>query len=136
MAQVVIVDDDPSIEFMLGDIFKYLGHKVYTFTNPKRALAFILERHWENPIDLLVTDVVMPEMNGSELIERIYEDLKDLSFPILIISGEIKEVDIQKWLAFPNIHFMPKPIRFAALSKFLDSCLPSASEERFSRSDM
>ncbi len=60
---ILIVDDNPFMATSLADVLELKGFTVHTANSGKKALS-ILQDH---PVDLLLTDVIMPEMNGLEL---------------------------------------------------------------------
>ena len=73
---VLVVDDEPSILRLAGRMLGELGYRVLAASTPGQAVA--LARHHADPIDVLLTDVVMPEMNGHDLIDRmrgLYPDI-------------------------------------------------------------
>lgn len=93
MAKIVLIDDE---EVFLKGISFFLNtnnHEVFTFNNGKDALDQILKMHDENKkIDLIITDFVMPGLNGFELIKNLSE--KKINIPILITTGFYDEQDI------------------------------------------
>ncbi|SHO42701.1 ATP-binding protein [Desulfopila aestuarii] len=79
---IVLVDDEIQVLDMGKSILEGLGYKVMSFNKPKEAIAFLQE---ENSIDLVITDLTMPEMSGVELANS----LKVLypSLPIMLWTG-------------------------------------------------
>ena len=83
MPRVLVVDDEPDIRFLIRHILELGGHSVTEAPNGSVALARILE----SPPDLVVTDVMMPIMDGAELIRRLRADPRTAHLPILAVSG-------------------------------------------------
>ena len=83
MASILIVDDEPDLRFMMRLIFEQAGHQVTEAPNGAAALKRILE---QLP-DLVVTDVMMPVMDGAEFIGRLRADPILSSIPILAVTG-------------------------------------------------
>jgi CheY-like chemotaxis protein len=81
--RIVVVDDDPDVRFMFKLIFEGAGYHVSEARNGVAALILIRD----SPPDLVVTDLVMPEMDGHELIGRIRADERTASVPILAVTG-------------------------------------------------
>lgn len=80
--KIILVDDELQVLDMGVAILENLGYKVTSFREPKTALAFL--RH-EKSVDLIITDLTMPEMDGIELatsIKAIYPDV-----PIMLWTG-------------------------------------------------
>jgi two-component system cell cycle sensor histidine kinase/response regulator CckA len=66
---VVVAEDEASVRALVTEILGGCGYRVLTAASGREALD--LCRHHQGPIDLLLTDVVMPEMNGPELVRRM-----------------------------------------------------------------
>lgn len=79
---VLLVDDDDIVRVTIGDILEDLGFRVIQASNATDAIARLREAR---DLDLLVTDVLMPEMNGWTLAERVREYSPRL--PIIYVTG-------------------------------------------------
>jgi CheY-like chemotaxis protein len=80
---ILVVDDDPDVRLMFKLIFESAGYQVSEARNGIAALILIRD----SPPDLVVTDMVMPGMDGKELIDRIRADERTAKVPILAVSG-------------------------------------------------
>jgi PAS domain S-box-containing protein len=80
-AQVLVVEDEPLLLELMAENLRDAGYRVLSAESPRRALELVRQR----PVDILVTDVVMPELNGPELVERVRELQPGL--PALYVSG-------------------------------------------------
>ena len=80
---VLVVDDDSSIAHTLKSILLKNGFEVITATNGEEALKLIKT----NKPDLIITDLVMPVMDGFYFRMKLREDLRFKTTPIIIISG-------------------------------------------------
>ena len=83
MASILIVDDEPDVRFMIRLIFESAGYKVTEAANGAAAM----ERMLEHLPDLVVTDMMMPVMNGAELMARLRADPVMSGIPILAVTG-------------------------------------------------
>lgn len=90
MSTILVVDDEPGIRRMLNLIFEQEGFSVYTVANGLEALRFPPLRAGE--VDIVITDLIMPEMNGLTLAEKLKAQQPDL--PVLILSASAESVDI------------------------------------------
>ena len=81
MARILIMDDDEQVLAMLEQTLERKGYEVETAINGKEGL----KRHRENPADLIITDLVMPEKEGMETIRELLKDSPDVK--IIAISG-------------------------------------------------
>lgn len=80
---ILIVDDEPSILGLLYDILTDEGFVVERAQNGKEALA----RALETPPDLVVTDLMMPIMDGRTLAQHLHHDETTAAIPILLLSA-------------------------------------------------
>ncbi|MFW6146061.1 MAG: PAS domain S-box protein [Planctomycetota bacterium] len=102
---VLFVEDEPSI-LKLGKIMlEALGYRVLTAATPGEAIA--LARDHEGRIDLLITDVIMPEMDGRDLAARIGEMHPDVKW--LFISGYAADIIAHRGILDKGVHFIQKP---------------------------
>lgn len=92
METVLFVEDEPSILRLGKSILERFGHTVLTAGTPSEALT-LADQH-DGPIHLLVTDVVMPEMNGKDLKEQIEKRKPDIK--VLFISGYTANVIVNR----------------------------------------
>lgn len=79
--RVLIVDDQESMREMLSDLLDMMGHKAEAVEGGSQALEHLAEK----TVDLVITDLNMPEMDGMELMKRIKEKTPDL--PVIVITG-------------------------------------------------
>jgi two-component system cell cycle sensor histidine kinase/response regulator CckA len=108
---VLLVEDEEAILQLGREILERHGYTVLPTRSPTEALA-LAEGH-TGPIDLLVTDVVMPEMNGRELQERISVIRPGLR--TLFISGYPADVIARHGVLDQGVHFLQKPFAHRAL---------------------
>ncbi len=102
---VLIVEDEPSILTLVQRFLKRLEYNVLTASTPKNAAA-VAEEH-DGRIDLLITDVVMPGMNGRELAENLrtrYPRIK-----VLFMSGYSANAIAHHGVLDPGVNFIQKP---------------------------
>ena len=83
MSTVLIVDDDPSTRFVMRMILETAGHLVTEAEHGAAALA----RMGTHPPDIVTTDLMMPVLDGKELIERLRSQPTTASIPIVVVSG-------------------------------------------------
>jgi PAS domain S-box-containing protein len=110
---ILIVEDDPLILNLARRILHGLDYTVLTADRPERAIRLAEEHKGE--IDLLVTDVIMPEMNGLELannLRSLYPTLK-----CVFMSGYTSSVIANHGVLDQGVHFIQKPFSKKDLSK-------------------
>lgn len=83
MHKVLVVDDESNMRFLLRMVLETDGFEVVEANHGAAAL----ERVKEEKPDLVVTDLMMPVMNGRELIERLRADAETAGIPILVVTA-------------------------------------------------
>ena len=102
---VLIVEDEPLILNLAGKILQNVGYTVLPAGSPTKALR-MAQAH-TGDIALVVTDVVMPELNGRELVMRLksfYPDIK-----CLFMSGYTADVIAHRGVIDEDFNFIQKP---------------------------
>lgn len=83
MTRVLVVDDEPDVRFILRLILEREGYEVDAAINGAVALECVKEAH----PDLVITDLMMPVMDGNELVERLRSDPDTATIPIMSLTG-------------------------------------------------
>ena len=109
---VLAVEDDQEILKLIRSMLETLGYHVLTAGTPKDAIG-LATRHGRS-IDLLISDVVMPEMNGRQLARRLGEIAPGLK--CLFISGYTANVIAHHGVLDPGVHFVQKPFSINELA--------------------
>mgnify|MGYP000274162351 CR=1 FL=1 len=85
--QILVVDDDIFVREMISDILESLGFTIYQAEHGKEALSYLEQN---NMINLIVSDLNMPEMNGLELVDAVRQFNGDIPIIILTVNSEIE----------------------------------------------
>jgi len=104
---ILIVDDVPANLLILSTILKRDGYKVRPVPNGPLAL---LAAEKEEP-NLILLDIMMPEMDGFEVCRRLKESLKLADIPVIFISALSDSTDIVKALASGGVDYISKPFK-------------------------
>lgn len=91
---ILIVEDEPGFRRTYSDLFKHYGHSVLEAGDGREGLRMACS---ENP-DLVLLDLVLPELSGYELLEKLRQDPKTKDLPVIIFSVLGEQTDIQKAL--------------------------------------
>jgi CheY-like chemotaxis protein len=86
VAEILIVDDEPDMRFILRYAFEAAGHRIVEAHHGVAALECVKNAR----PDLIVTDVMMPVLNGFELIRRLRADPDTAGIPILLLSSRVR----------------------------------------------
>lgn len=110
---VLMVEDDESILVMAQSILSQLGYTVKTARRPDKAID--IAQSCQGKIDLLLTDVVMPVMNGRELAKRIEDLIPGLR--CLYMSGYTANGIVHQAVLEDGVCFLPKPFSIRDLAR-------------------
>jgi len=116
---ILLVDDHPSIRKLLGSILKSEGYTVLEAKDGRQALE--LCHRYTNPIHLLLTDIVMPEMNGPLLAKQVV--ILRPGIQTLYMSGYIDPLAFTGLQLPGDDHFLRKPCDIREVSRKVRSLL-------------
>lgn len=102
---ILLVEDEDVVRGLARKILERAGYNVLEASRGAEAFRLCLER--TEPIDLLLTDVVMPETSGKEVADRLTERYPGLK--VLFMSGYTDETIVHQGVLDPNIEFIQKP---------------------------
>ena len=118
---VLLVEDEPNVRTVMGRVLRDLGYQVLEAPHGLGALAIAADP--DTRIDLVVADVVMPELGGRELAARLAE--RRSGVPILFISGYTGHDVVERGLVERDWPFLPKPVAPDALARKVRELLDS-----------
>ena len=124
MAIILVVDDEESLRTILSRFLSGLGHSVLTATNGADALT-VLE---EDGVDLLITDINLPEVDGIELLEALTARGKKV--PVIAMSGGgtfDKSLLLGSSSLLGAVDTLEKPFELDALRASVDRALAAPS---------
>jgi PAS domain S-box-containing protein len=110
---VLVAEDAGGVRAVVWQVLKRHGYAVLAAADGQSALDLALGR--EAPIDLLVTDVIMPEMSGRQLADRLRERRPRLK--VLFVSGYTDDAIVRHGILEPGIAFLQKPFTPEALAR-------------------
>ncbi len=108
---ILLVEDEESVRRLARRILEGVGYRILEAADGAEALA--VAGAWQDELDLVITDVIMPEMSGQELSSRLREDAPGLR--ILYVSGYTDDAILQHGALLPNTAFLQKPFTPAGL---------------------
>jgi len=119
---VLIVDDEPEIRKLVAAMVTQFGHTALTADSGEHALTLL--RNHDQPIELLITDVVAPGMSGPMLADKLSAMQRDLK--VLYISGYDNTHVVQKYVVDRGHALLPKPFTMEALQQKMEALLGPA----------
>ena len=125
--RILVIDDDQEMRTLLAVALQMSGYTVLTSSSGREAVRLLIE----TPVDLVITDLFMPEFDGLEVI-RAVRDCAD-HLPILAISGGSPYIPrdflrIAELLGADAV--LPKPFALRALQARVRELLPAGDDER------
>ena len=116
---VLLVEDEESVRELACALLKRLGYTVQCAANGGEALMLV--KNYDDPIDLLMTDVVMPGINGRELAERI--SIVRPAMKVLFTSGYTENIVVHHGIVDEDLNFIGKPYSLEMLARKLRAVL-------------
>lgn len=123
MAKILIAEDDKISQKLAVKIIEELGHTAFVSPHGKHAYEALMA---SNDFDLLLTDIMMPEMDGQQLIQTLRGNQKFTDFPIIIMSAVVGIADISNLLKMGATLFLAKPLDRKELQGYLSRCTDNA----------
>jgi CheY-like chemotaxis protein len=120
---VLLVEDEPLVRELARKILHDLGYTVLAAANGAEA-GRILQDATGTPIDLLITDVVMPQIGGKALAEHVWRRYPRVK--VLFISGYATDSIIRDGRLTPGMHFLAKPFTRISFARKVREVLDTA----------
>jgi two-component system cell cycle sensor histidine kinase/response regulator CckA len=119
---ILVVEDEPLVRGLASRVLAKNGYRVLTAANGAEALRASAES--TNPIDLVVSDLVMPEMGGRELAEQLRT--RHSGVRVLFMSGYTEDAALRRAVLRPGEAFLAKPFTPDALARKVREVLDTA----------
>ncbi len=108
---VFIIDDNPENIKVLGNLLEKNGYAPVVFLNAKIALKSIRKKRPE----LILLDIMMPEMDGYEMCQTLKDDSSFKDIPVIFLTGKTDTEDLVKGFDLGAADYVKKPFEFAEL---------------------
>jgi len=122
---VLLCEDEERIRKLVYAMLAKQGYKVLEAGSPEGAMRMV--REYAGPIDLLLTDIVMPKMNGFELAKSVFEVRPEIK--VLYMSGYTDNRVSSGWVLEANVPFLHKPFTAAGLTQKVREALGTEAIE-------
>jgi DNA-binding NarL/FixJ family response regulator len=121
--RLLLIDDDPNLILLVKDYLEFRGYEVITAENGQEALE-VLDK--DTP-DMIICDVMMPQMDGYSLVEHVRKNPRTNWIPVLFLSAKGQSQDRVKGLNTGADVYMVKPFEPEELVAQVESSLKQAS---------
>jgi len=112
MKTILVVDDMSPIRNILRFNLEKEGYSVKEASNGEKALEYALG---ENPLDLIILDIMMPQMDGYEVIRQLRESDVARHIPVIFLTAKAQKKDVLKGIETGANDYVVKPFKFADL---------------------
>lgn len=130
--KILVVDDDLGTRLSISDYLELSGYSVIMADDGQEALSMVEKNH----PDLMVTDIVMPKMNGYELVRRVRQQAEFRLLPVILLTARTKTQERILGYQSGCDLYLPKPFELeelaAAIRNLLERSQIIQSEYRFS----
>jgi CheY-like chemotaxis protein len=123
---ILVVEDEEIVRQLACEALDILGYTALSAGDADEALA--IGKNYENRIDLLLTDVVLPQMDGKTLYERFSRIRPHTK--VLFVSGYTEDAIVRHGVLDAGVHFLAKPFTVDLLAAKIRDILDSASSPR------
>ena len=119
MCKILVADDEPDMRSLLSDLLEEAGHEVTEAENGQVAYQQIQR---EVP-DLVLMDVLMPMMNGIQVLQRLRNDPTTQTLPVILLTAFSLSEGDSAILETPNTYHVTKPWRRGVVESTISSAL-------------
>lgn len=120
LASILVVEDVSNIRELLNVTLRFKGYSVRTAANGQEALAMIAA----DPPALVISDILMPKMDGFSLVQRIRLEQKTRNIPIIMISATYVSAEDRSFaLRLGAVRFLEKPVDTDVFLLAVEECL-------------
>jgi DNA-binding response OmpR family regulator len=124
MKKILLVEDDPAILEGLTTVFQDEGFEVLTAADGVKGLASAKE---DNP-DIIILDIMLPKMNGMDVLKAIRSDIRK-QVPVILLTSKKEEIDKVMGLEFGADDYVTKPFSIRELIARIKAVLRRAGNE-------
>jgi CheY-like chemotaxis protein len=109
--KILLIEDEPSVQFMMKEMLEFLGFEVKAASLAMEAINLAAKERF----DYYLVDIVMPDLDGIEAVERM--TLVDIPQKVVIISANLNGVYVQKARNLGIEKFVAKPVKMYDLKR-------------------
>jgi CheY-like chemotaxis protein len=103
--KILVVDDNPDSVAIMRGILENRGYDVAAANGGAEALQFLKKE----AVDLVLLDIMMPEMNGMEVLQRIKDDAASSRLPVILVTAKTQDEDLLSGYQYGADYYITKP---------------------------
>jgi CheY-like chemotaxis protein len=123
MTTILVVDDYVSNHRLMDFVLRQNGYKVLVATNGLQAL----DQLTRTSVDLVLTDLAMPKMDGLALLEHLRADARYADLPVVVITASVNDRDARRARSAGVTEFLTKPIESDHLVRIVQRLTATAA---------
>ncbi len=117
--KVLVVDDDLGTRLSIGDYLELSGYEVITANDGQQGLVMVNKHH----PDLIVTDIIMPQMNGYELVRQVRQQVNFRLLPVILLTARTQTQERILGYQSGCDLYLPKPFELEELAAAISNLL-------------
>jgi two-component system phosphate regulon response regulator PhoB len=121
MGRVLVVDDEPDVLLLCRLNLQQRGHELLEASNGTTALELAREGH----PGVIVLDLMLPGMNGYEVLENLKQDERTSDIPVLVLTAKSLRADRERSHGLGASGFLTKPFLPSELCEMVESLFPT-----------
>lgn len=118
---VLIVDDEPETAEMLAEMLRISGYRTVKSFGGAASINLVSKEH----PDLVLLDMVMPDVSGLEVLNFVRHDPRLFHIPVVVVSARCLPADIKTGLEAGAFAYLAKPVSFSDLTKTVEKAIQS-----------
>ncbi len=119
MARILIIEDDVNLRENTQEILEFAGHKVFTAEDGRQGLQLVRK----DAVDLILCDIVMPRMDGYQVLKKISSSLKTQRIPFIFLTAKSSPKEIRLGMNLGADDYIVKPFEEKELLAAINSRL-------------
>jgi len=113
--KILIVDDEPCVSELLGEMLELLGHASRRCNSPIDALGLLETEDF----DVILSDFRMPHMNGDQFYTKVIQRRPELARRMVFLTGDLANDETQAFLAKSGALSLEKPFQLSAVEQLI-----------------
>ncbi|MCJ7745695.1 MAG: response regulator [Actinobacteria bacterium] len=127
--KILVVDDDPTMVKLINVNLKLNNYAVIEAISGEQALDIVSKE----PLDLVVLDIMMPGVDGWEVLKRIREDADTEELPVILVTAKTQDSDVIRGWELGADEYVIKPFNPLLLVEVIKMVLDRSYEDRLER---
>ena len=104
MKKIIFIEDEPALQKTLGEVLKQEGYEVTSASDGEMGLKSIRQKQ----PDLILLDLILPKINGFEVLKQIKEDVKTKDIPVIVLTNLERVEDVEKVVKYGATTYLVK----------------------------